>query len=54
LNEQDKQDAIDSLRLLIKGVPIKDESGEIIGFIERPDLGAIKYVLENSNDSEFS
>ena len=45
LNEEDFEQAIESLRLLIKGIPIKDDEGTLIGFIEKPDMNAIKYVL---------
>ena len=45
LNEEDYETAIASLRLLIKGIPIKDDEGVLIGFIEKPDMNAIKYVL---------
>ena len=45
LNEEDYETAIASLRLLIKGIPIKDDEGALIGFIEKPDMNAIKYVL---------
>jgi hypothetical protein len=45
LNEEDYNQAIESLRLLIKGIPIKDDEGTLIGFIEKPDMNAIKYVL---------
>ena len=47
LNEEDFEQAIESLRLLIKGIPIKDDQGTLIGFIEKPDMNAIKYVLGN-------
>lgn len=47
LNEEDFDQAIESLRLLIKGIPIKDDQGALIGFIEKPDMNAIKYVLGN-------
>ena len=45
LNEEDFEQAIESLRLLIKGIPIRDDQGTLIGFIEKPDMNAIKYVL---------
>ena len=45
LNNDDFDQAIESLRLLIKGIPIKDDAGTLIGFIEKPDMNAIKYVL---------
>lgn len=45
LNEDDRLQAIESLRLLIKGIPIRDDEGSLIGFIEKPDMNAIKYVL---------
>lgn len=46
LNDQDKDDALKSLRLLVKGIPIEDDEGNLIGFIKEPDINAIKYVLE--------
>lgn len=52
LNDDDKQVALDSLRLLIKGIPIKDEEGNLIGFIEKPDMNAIKYVLGYTEKTE--
>lgn len=52
LNEEDFDQAIESLRLLIKGIPIKDDQGTLIGFIEKPDMNAIKYVLGNRKPPE--
>lgn len=45
LNEEDKQNALNSLRILVNGIPIKDENNELIGYIEKPNIDAIKYVL---------
>ncbi len=45
LNDSDRDEALESLRLLVKGIPIKDEEGNLIGFIEKPDMNAIKFVL---------
>lgn len=52
LNEADFDQAIESLRLLIKGIPIKDDEGTLIGFIEKPDMNAIKYVLSTRKPTE--
>lgn len=49
LSKEDYEQAVESLRLLIKGIPMHDENGDLIGFIEKPDMTAIKYVMENSN-----
>ena len=48
LNNEDRNEAIKKLRLLVAGIPIEDEEGKLIGFIEKPDLNAIKYVLEQT------
>lgn len=45
LNEDDKQNALNSLRILANGIPIKDDNNEIIGYIEKPNIDAIKFVL---------
>jgi hypothetical protein len=45
LNEDDKQNALNSLRILVNGIPIKDDNNEIIGYIEKPNIDAIKFVL---------
>lgn len=50
LNKDDKYEALKSLRLLVKGIAIEDENGKLIGYIEKPDLNAIKYVLEQVGD----
>ena len=54
LNEDDRNQALDSLRLLIKGIPIYDDEKTLIGFIEKPDMNAIKFVISatNSKDTE--
>jgi hypothetical protein len=53
LNDEDRNEALQSLRLLVKGIPIKDEGGNLIGFIEKPDMNAIKFVLgATSNKSQ--
>lgn len=49
LNDSDRDEALESLRLLVKGIPIKDEEGNLIGFIEKPDMNAIKFVLGATN-----
>ena len=54
LNEEDFDQAINSLRLFIKGIPIKDDEGSLIGFIEKPDMNAIKYVLSQRKPAEAS
>ena len=46
LSEKDKIDAIKSLRLLVSGIPIEDDNGKILGYIEKPDIRAIQYVLD--------
>lgn len=48
LNNEDRNEAIKKLRLLVAGIPIEDEEGNLIGFIEKPDLNAIKYVLDQT------
>jgi hypothetical protein len=48
LNNEDRNEAIKKLRLLVTGIPIEDEEGNLIGFIEKPDLNAIKYVLDQT------
>jgi hypothetical protein len=53
LNKEDRDQAIKSLRLLIKGIPITDDEGSLIGFIEKPDINAIKYVIENTEANEI-
>lgn len=45
LNDQDRMTAMESLRLLIVGIPIRDEDMSVIGWIEKPSLEAVKYVL---------
>lgn len=45
LNDLDRVTAMESLRLLIVGIPIRDEADSIIGWIEKPSLDAVKYVL---------
>lgn len=50
LQTDDRKSAFESLRLLISGVPIKDEDGRVIGWIERPNLEAIKFAIENTSD----
>lgn len=50
LSEDDFKQALESLRTLITGVPIRDDSGTLIGFIEKPSLEAIKYVLEHKKN----
>lgn len=50
LSEEDKQNALDSLRMLVQGIPIRDNEGVIIGYIEKPDMRAISYVLDKFNN----
>lgn len=45
LNDQDRVTAMESLRLLIVGIPIKDEDSSVIGWVEKPSLDAVKFVL---------
>jgi hypothetical protein len=45
LNEDDKQKALNYLRILANGIPIKDDNNEIIGYIQKPNIDAIKFVL---------
>jgi hypothetical protein len=45
LTEDDKNAALESLRKLVTGIPIRDSENEIIGYIEKPDMRAIAYVL---------
>lgn len=52
LNEDDRNQALDSLRLLIKGIPIYDDQNILIGFIEKPDMNAIKFVIGATNNIE--
>lgn len=51
LSEADKQSALKSLRQLVTGVPINDEDGELIGYIEKPDMRAIAYVLDKFEET---
>lgn len=50
LNKQDRENAIKSLRQLAEGVPIFDDDEKLIGFIEKPDLNAIKYIIEKTKE----
>lgn len=50
LNKQDRENAMKSLRQLAEGVPIFDDDGKLIGFIEKPDLNAIKYIIEKTKE----
>lgn len=52
LSSEDRDTAIESLRLLIKGIPIRDDKDQLIGFIEKPDMNAIKYVLSATTSSD--
>lgn len=45
LTEDDKNAALESLRKLVTGIPIRDDENVIIGYIEKPDMRAIAYVL---------
>jgi len=46
LTVEDKELALESLRKLVTGIPIRDDENIIIGYIEKPDMRAIQYVLE--------
>lgn len=50
LNKQDRENAIKSLRQLAEGVPIFDDDEKLIGFIEKPDLNPIKYIIEKTKE----
>lgn len=50
LNKQDRENAMKSLRQLAEGVPIFDDDEKLIGFIEKPDLNAIKYIIEKTKE----
>ena len=53
LTDKDKDKALESLRLLANGIPIMEEdSNEIIGWIERPNMEAIKFILNNDLDGK--
>lgn len=52
LNQNDRNNAINSLRQLATGVPIYDDENKLIGFIEKPDLNAIKYIIEETKNWE--
>ena len=54
LNKTDREKAIESLRSLVNGIPIKDDNGELVGYIEKPSLDAIKFVLQSTEGSEWS
>lgn len=54
LTDDDRAKALDSLRLLCEGVKIKDDDGNLIGFIEKPDLNAIKFILEKTESSDWN
>ena len=51
LTESDKITALESLRKLVTGIPIRDSENEIIGYIEKPDMRAIAYVLGKFDNS---
>jgi len=44
--------ANNSLKKLIEGIPVKDENNEILGWIEKPDVNAIKFVIERYEKEE--
>lgn len=44
-SDDDKTKAINSIRLLAFGIPILSDDGEIIGWIEKPNLDACKYLI---------
>lgn len=54
LNKADREKAIESLRSLINGIPIKDDNGELVGYIEKPSLDAIKFVLQATESDEWN
>lgn len=51
-NEADHEKAINAIRLLAFGIPINDDNGQIIGWIERPNLEAAKYIISESGETE--
>ena len=54
LNNKDRKSALESLRIMVTGVPIKDDDGKIVGYIERPNLDAIKFVLQQTEENDWA
>jgi len=42
-----------SLQKLIEGVPVLNEDNEIIGWVEKPDVSAIKYAIDKYGIQEM-
>jgi hypothetical protein len=52
LNEFDRERALHSLRILVDGIPIRDDEETVIGWIEKPSCEAIKIVLAQTEDKQ--
>lgn len=52
-NKEEIKEAKETILKLAFGVPILDENGKLIGWIEKPDLNALKYIDENSSENEI-
>lgn len=48
LSLEDRSKALESLRVLVEGIPIRDDEGNVIGYIQKPEIKAIEFVIENT------
>ena len=44
--EKELDKAEENLKLLRDGIPLRDENGELVGWMEKPDRAANQFLLE--------